>query len=130
MTNAEKVARLFDNLIGYEKGLSIQIVAQYLFNGASTHTLQQTRQAIGEAKWGWLAEGYVLGSVDGENGHRYCLVSATEEAERVQDRYIQNAAGNLNRWRKNQPVLIKAGLLKPSSQRALKPILRLTRGIK
>lgn len=112
LTPKEKVIKLFENAFSYDRGLSIQVVSQYLFGDDTEYKRQKTRQVIGRAKWYWLfAKGYVLGSVSGPQGWRYCLVAAKEEAAKVQRLYARNAAGNLKRAILNTPVLAEAGLL-------------------
>lgn len=120
LTDEEKVIRLFEKAFSYDRGLSIQVVSQYLYGDDTDYLRIKTRQVIGRVKWYWLlVEGYVLGSVSGPRGWRYCLVAATEEAAKVQHLYARNAAGNLKRAILNAPVLVKAGLLEEPLEQAL-----------
>lgn len=120
LSNEEKLIKLFENAKSYDRGLDIRALSQYLYGDDTDYLRIKTRQVIGRVKWYYLlAKGYVLGSVSGPSGWRYCLVAAKEEAAKVQHLYARNAAGNLKRAILNTPVLAEAGLLEESLEQTL-----------
>lgn len=130
-TNAEKAARLFKGKYGYKKGLKTQAVADHLYsgNGNSPSKLQSARATVGQAKPYWEKVGYVLGSVDGMEGPRYCLVATKEEAEMIQGQQWRRTMGNLKSSLRQEALLIQSGLLKESTPKILNRFLELTEGM-